>query len=391
MDDFRRVRMGMVGGGEGAFIGPVHRAAAELDGAVELVCGAFSSDPERSRRSGRTLYRLPPERCYDSWQALLATEAKLPAAERMQFLTVATPNHLHAEIARAAMAAGFHVLCDKPLATDLAEAESLQAEAGRRAALGHPVLVGVTYNYTGYPMVREARELIASGALGSIRRVQCEYLQGWLAHPLPGNKQADWRTDPGRAGAAGCFGDIGSHCENLVSFTTGLEIESLCADLSTFVPGRRLDDDGSVLLRFRGGARGTIQASQVALGEENSLSLRVYGDCGALAWSQQEPNSLLVRYADRPYEVRRTGGAGLGGAGVQAARLPAGHPEGFLEAFANVYRGFGRAVAACEAGAAEAAAAAVDYPTLADGVRGMRFIDAVVRSSTAGGRWVSLP
>jgi predicted dehydrogenase len=368
--------MGMVGGGHGALIGRVHRLAAELDGAIELVCGAFASDPERSRNAGAELYGLAMERCYPDWPTMLVREAALPAATRMQFVTIATPNHLHFPIAQAALAAGFPVVCDKPLCLDLDEAQSLTEQV----QAGSPWLA-VTYNYTGYPMIREARELVAAGAIGPVRRVVCEYLQGWLTADISGNKQADWRTDPARAGAAGCFGDIGSHCENLVSFVTGLSIQAVCADLSRFVPGRRLDDDGNVLLRFAQGARGVIMASQVAVGEENGLSLRVYGERAGLSWHQQEPNTLRITRAEGPVELRRTGGPGLSEAARAAARLPAGHPEGYLEAFANLYRD----VAARLNGATASA-----LPDVADGARGMRFLHRVVESSQAGGRWVSL-
>jgi len=385
-----RLRMGMIGGGEGAFIGPVHRAAAELDGEITLVCGAFSGDPSRARRSGMTRYGLAAERCYEDVGVMLAREAALPADERMQFVTIVTPNHLHVPFALAAIEAGFHVVCDKPLALTEGDARTL-ADAARAAGR----LVAVTYNYTGYPMVREARHLLQSGALGAIRRVQCEYLQGWLARPQEHNKQAQWRLDPVRAGAAGCFGDIGSHCENLVHFVTGLEMESVCADLSSFVPGRSLDDDGNVLVHFAGGARGVIMASQVAVGEENDLCLRVYGERGGLVWRQQEPNTLRVTWEDRPYEERRTGGPGLSAAATAATRLPAGHPEGFLEAFAVIYRNFGRDLRArlkAVGGPPDAAGQVGDheYPGVEDGVRGMRFLARVVESSARGGIWVRL-
>lgn len=374
-----RVRMGMIGGGEGAFIGPVHRMAAELDGRISLVCGAFSSDPVRSRRSGVGRYGLPAERCYGDWPEMLAAEAALPDDGRMQFVTIVTPNHLHFPAARDALLAGFDVVCDKPLCLDLDQAETLAAMAAAQDRR-----VAVTFNYTGYPMVRQARALVAAGTLGPVRRVVCEYLQGWLAADQPDNKQAHWRTDPARAGAAGCFGDIGSHCENLVSYVTGLDIAQVCADLSTFVPGRRLDDDGNVLLRFAGGARGVILASQVAAGEENGLVLRVYGERGGLCWRQQSPNSLAVLPADAPPLTYRTGGAGLAPAAQAATRLPAGHPEGYLEAFAVIYRAFADSLTGA------APASAPDYPTLADGVRGMRFLSAVVASSARGGVWTDL-
>ncbi len=368
-------RFGMVGGGEGAFIGQVHRLAAEMDGAACLVCGAFASDAERSRRSGRELYGLSDERCYPDYATMFAAEAARPTDERMQFVVIAAPNHVHVPVAEAALAAGFHVVCDKPLAMSLAQAEQL---AGTLAKCD--LEFAVTHNYTGYPMIREARALVASGALGAIRRVNCEYLQGWLASDASDNKQAAWRTDPERAGAAGCFGDIGSHAENLVSYVTGLDIVALCADLTTFVPGRELDDDGNVLLRFAGGARGVVSASQIAVGKENDLALQVYGERGGFEWKQSDANSLLVRWTDRAPEIRRTGGPGLSAAALDAARTPSGHPEGYLEAFANVYRGFYQALD----GVADA-----DFPDVEHGVRGMRFIERVVSSSAQGGVWVN--
>ncbi len=379
----QKVRMGMIGGGEGAFIGPVHRLAAELDGQIELVCGAFSSTPEKSRRSGQSVYGLRAERCYGDYQEMFKAECTLPESTRMEFVAVTTPNHVHFAAARAALAAGFHVVCDKPLTHRLDDAIEL-ARLSDTAGL----LFAVTHNYTGYPMVREARELIAAGKLGSIRRVVCEYLQGWLAgaQETEGNKQADWRTDPERAGVAGCFGDIGSHAHNLLEYVTGLRVRAVCADLSSFVAGRRLDDDGNVLLRFAGGAKGVLFASQVAVGEENGLKLRVYGERGGLEWSQMEPNSLIVRWPDRPYEVRRTGGLGQSPAAQAATRLPAGHPEGYLEAFAVLYRDFAAAVRDFKAGRAPGS----DFPTIADGVRGMQFIDSVVRSSADGGCWLEV-
>ncbi|TDJ39949.1 MAG: Gfo/Idh/MocA family oxidoreductase [Gammaproteobacteria bacterium] len=375
--------MGMVGGGEGAFIGPVHRMAAELDGEIELVCGAFASDPERSMRSGRDIYRLARERCYPDYEEMFAVEAARPPQEQMQFVVIATPNHIHYPVAKAALEAGFHVVCDKPVTHRLEEAEHL-AELVSRSGL----LFVLTHNYTGYPMVKEARNLVRSGAFGSIRRVVCEYLQGWLAEDVS-NKQADWRTDPERAGVAGCFGDIGSHGENLLEYVTDLKIVELCADLSSFVPGRQLDDDGNVLLRFGSGAKGILFASQVAVGEENGLRLRVYGERGGLEWSQTEPNSLIVRWPDRPYEVRRTGGSGLSAAALNATRLPAGHPEGYLEAFAVLYRNFASALRATLSGT-DPNPEMLDFPTIDDGVRGMRFISAVVTSSARGGQWMSL-
>ncbi|MEM8766572.1 MAG: Gfo/Idh/MocA family oxidoreductase [Pseudomonadota bacterium] len=379
----RKLRMGMVGGGEGAFIGAVHRMAAELDGEIELVCGAFSSDPERSRRSGEALYKLAPERSYENYQALFAGEAARPADDRMDFVTIVTPNHLHFDVARAALEAGFHVVCDKPLTHRLEDAHVLA-----EVAIASGRLFCLTHNYTGHPMVREARALVTSGALGAVRRVNCEYLQGWLAdaEERSGNKQAEWRTDPDRAGAAGCFGDIGSHGQNLLEYVTGEIVTEVAAELTSWVDGRALDDDGNVLLRLSGGGRGVLSASQIAVGEENNLTLRVYGERGGLSWSQQEPNTLVLRWPDRSVEIRRTGGPGTGAASVAATRLPAGHPEGYLEAFAVLYRNFAAAMRAQAAGDRVSG----DYPGIEDGVRGMRFIEAVVKSSAAGGSWISV-
>ncbi|MYE12084.1 MAG: Gfo/Idh/MocA family oxidoreductase [Gammaproteobacteria bacterium] len=378
-----RLRMGLVGGGEGSFIGPVHRMAAELDGGIELVCGAFSADAARSKRSGGALYGLPPDRCYATFEEMFRAEAELDENERMHFVTVAVPNHLHYPVARGALEAGFHVVSDKPLTFDLDEArrlEALVAETG--------LVFGLTYNYTGYPMVKEARHLVRTGAFGDIRRVIVEYIQGWLAQPMErtGNRQAEWRTDPERSGAAGCIGDIGTHGENLATYVTGLAITELCADLTTFVPGRPLDDDGNVLLRFDNGARGVLFASQVAVGEENGLRLRVYGERGGLEWSQMEPNSLLVRWPDRPAEIRRTGAPGTSAAAGAATRLPAGHPEGFLEAFAVIYRNFAASLRARLDGEAPPVDSE-DFPTIADGVRGMAFVGTVLESARRGA-WV---
>lgn len=382
-----RLRMGLVGGGKGAFIGAVHRMAAELDGRIELVCGAFSSDPSRSKRFGQELYDLPPNRSYGTFNEMVAEELRLPAEERMHFVVVATPNHLHFPVAESSLQAGFHVVSDKPVTFDLGEARTLRALAAEK-----DLLFGLTHNYTGYPMVKEARELIRTGALGSIRRVIVEYIQGWLAERLEtqGNKQAIWRTDPRFSGSAGCMGDIGTHGENLLEYVTGLEIDSLCADLTTFVPGRLLEDDGNVLLRFSNGARGALLASQIAVGEENGLKLRVYGERAGLEWAQTDPNSLVVRWPDRPFEVRRTGGPGVSEAATAATRLPAGHPEGFLEAFALLYRNFAAALEARLAGR-DPTSEELDFPTIDDGVRGMAFIDAVVDSSKRGGVWTDFP
>ena len=374
----------MVGGGRDAFIGAVHRTAAVLDHQIELVCGAFSSDPERSKASGADLY-LPPERCYGDFEEMMKAEAQRPDGEAMDFVAIVTPNHLHAPVAHAALDAGFHVMSDKPMTRTLAEAERLVT-----AVENSDRLFGLTHNYTGYPMVKEARERVRRGDLGAVRKVVVEYPQGWLAGRLEasGQKQADWRTDPARAGISCCMGDIGTHAENLAEYVTGLRIESLCADLSTFVDGRPLDDDGNVLLRFAGGARGVLYASQVSVDEENALALRVYGDSGGLEWHQEEPNTLLVKHLDRPREIVRTSGQGLSDAAQAATRLPAGHPEGFLEAFANLYTSFANGI---RAHAEDPASVELDVPTVQDGLRGMQFIQAVVESSNSDQKWWPMP
>jgi predicted dehydrogenase len=381
----RKIRMGMVGGGQGAFIGAVHRIAAAIDQQVELVCGAFSSDPERSKASGKEFF-LSEERCYADFTTMMAEEAKLPAGERMDFVAIVTPNHVHFPVAKAALEAGFHVLSDKPATFDKAEALEL-AQLVESTGLKY----GLTHNYTGYPMVKQAREMVAKGALGKIRKVVVEYPQGWLATPLEqeDQKQAAWRTDPKRSGAAGCIGDIGTHAENLAEYITGLSIKELAADLTAFVDGRLLDDDGNVLLRFDGGAKGLLHASQISVGEENALNIRIYGETGGLEWHQMEPNTLLVKHLDAPTQVYRTGGAYLSECATAHSRTPAGHPEGYLEAFANIYRNFAADIAADLSGV-PAPAYAKDYPTIQDGVRGMAFIEAVVKSSQNNAAWTAL-
>jgi len=377
----------MVGGGRGAFIGAVHRIAAALDQQVELVCGAFSSDPERSRASGADLF-LPPERCYGDFEEMMRTEAKLPAGRRMDFVAIVTPNHAHFPPAQLALRAGFHVLSDKPATLNLAEAKKLR-ELVRKTGL----LYGLTHNYTGYPVVKEARALVRAGKLGKIRKVVVEYPQGWLATRLEatGHKQAAWRCDPKRSGAGGCVGDIGTHAENLAEYVTGLQIKELAADATSFVKGRLLDDDINVLLRFEGGAKGVLHASQISVGEENNLNLRVYGEIGGLEWHQVEPNTLLLKWPDRPAEIYRAASGYLGAAAKSAARIPPGHPEGYLEAFANIYRNFANHIRAVQAGRKLTPDdPALDYPKIQDAVRGMAFIEAVVKSSAKNARWTKL-
>ena len=381
-----KLRMGMVGGGKGAFIGAVHKMAAELDGEIELVAGAFASDPERSRSSGRDLYRIDSNRCYANFEDLFREEAKLPSENRMHFATIVTPNHLHFPIATHALEAGFHVVLDKPATHNLHEAQRLKDVISQSGCV-----FALTHNYSGYPMIREAQYLFQSGAFGLTRRIQVEYIQGWLSdlEENGGNKQARWRTDPDQAGAAGCMGDIGTHAFHLVEFVTGLEVEQVCADLTTFVPGRKLDDDGNVLLRLSDGARGVLSASQVAVGVENGLTLRIYGELGGIEWSQLEPNSLTVRWKDRPLEIRRTGAPGVHQDATRATRLPAGHPEGFIEAFAVLYRNFASTVRQVEEGT-NLDKCEMDFPTIEDGIRGMAFIEAVVESSCNNASWVQV-
>ena len=381
----RKIRMGMVGGGRDAFIGAVHRMAAALDGHIELVCGAFSSDPERSRASGADFY-LPAHRVYGDFREMMAAEAKLPAGERMDFVSIVTPNNVHFPVAKAALEAGFHVMSDKPMTFDLAEARELAALVERTG-----LQFGLTHNYTGYPMVKEARHMVRSGAIGAVRKVVVEYPQGWLASLIEseGQKQASWRTDPARAGASSCMGDIGTHAENLMEYITGLEIAELCADLSTMVEGRQLEDDGNVLVRLDNGARGVLYASQISAGEENPLTIRIYGELAGLEWRQEEPNTLTVKWGDRHREVRRTGVGELSAASAAHTRLPAGHPEGFVEAFANLYRNYALALQARLAGK-QPAAEHLDFPTVHDGVRGMAFITACVASSASDQKWTKL-
>lgn len=378
----RKLRYAMVGGGRDAFIGAVHRKAIALDGQIELVAGALSSSPEKARASGRELF-LAEDRNHGDWQSLLADELKRPAGERIDFVSIVTPNHVHFPVAQAFVEAGFHVVCDKPLVHTRVQADALVAAVARQGTV-----FGVTYNYTGYPMVRQAREMVRAGQLGEIRKVVVEYNQGWLATRLEGegNKQAAWRSDPAKSGAAGAIGDIGSHAENLVATVTGLQIESLCADLSSLVPGRPLDDDGSLLLRFAGGARGVLIASQINTGLENDLRLRVSGTIGTLIWRQEQPSELTHLPHDGPKRILTRGSPWLCEAAQRASRLPSGHPEGFIEAFANVYGGVAADIRARLAGQA-ADPLAADYPRVEDGARGMRFIERTVASAASELKW----
>ncbi|MET0281784.1 MAG: Gfo/Idh/MocA family oxidoreductase [Steroidobacteraceae bacterium] len=373
-----RVRYGMVGGGEGAFIGAVHRMAARLDDGWELVCGAFSADAIKARRSGAAL-GVPAGRCYDNFTAMMAHEALLPTAQRMQCVVIVTPNHLHLPVALAAFQHGFHVLSDKPATASLSECRELAARLRHSG-----VHYGLTHAYSGYPMIREARARIARGELGAVRKILVEYTQGWLALPIErdGQKQAAWRLDPAQAGVGGCMGDIGVHAFQLAEFTTGLAVQELSAHLHSVVPGRKLDDDGTVLLRFGNGASGVLVASQICVGDENNLRLRVYGDQASLDWQQMEPNSLWLRGIDGPAQLLRTGGAGTGPEAAAAQRVPGGHPEGYIEAFANLYREFGQLLQH---------GGVTSVPGIETALRGMAFVETAVASSAAGNQWLPLP
>lgn len=375
----------MIGGGRGAFIGAVHRIAAIMDGQAVLTAGAFSADPEKSKASGEDFF-LDPSRVYGSYQEMAKAESKMPADQRLDFIVIVTPNHQHFPPAKLFLESGFNVVCDKPVTFNLAEAKKLRGVVKKTKKV-----FALTHNYTGNAMVKQARELVKSGYLGEIRKVVAEYPQGWLSTHLEasGQKQAAWRTDPKRSGAAGCIGDIGTHAENLARYITGLHIDSLCADLSTFVKGRALDDDGNILVRFKGGAKGIIHASQISVGDENNLNIRVYGTKAALEWYQEHPNELHVKYPDKPKEIWRRGNGYVGKAAASVTRIPAGHPEGYLEAFGNIYREAFRAIRAEVNG--EKIPADLDFPTIDDGVEGMVFIETVVKSSKAGAKWVKFP
>lgn len=372
----------MVGGGPGAFIGAVHRRAAALDGLAELVAGAFSSTAAKSQAQGRELH-LDPSRAYAGYEEMADREAALPEGERIDFVSIVTPTHVHYPVARAFLERGFHVVCDKPMTNTLEDAESLRALVGAR-----PVVFALTHNYSGYPMIRQARALVRDGVLGTIRKIVVEYAQDWLSAPIEaeGNKQASWRTDPAQAGISSSIADIGSHAEHLARYVTGLEPERLCADLTTFVPGRRLEDDANMLLHFSGGARGILYCSQVSTGEENHLRLRVYGTEASLDWRQETPNVLALKRQGRPEEILKRGNDYLAPSAARGARLPPGHPEGFLEAFANVYANAMRTIGARIAGE-KPDPLDLDFPTVDDGARGVHFIHTAVRSGRERG-WV---
>jgi predicted dehydrogenase len=377
----RTLRFGMVGGGPGALIGAVHNRAATVDGLATLVAGAFSSDPKKSREQGET-YRLAPDRVYDTFAEMAEREASLPESDRIDFVSIVTPNHLHFPAAKAFIERGFNVICDKPLTTTLEDAEELC-----RLVKKHDVVFAVTHPYTAYPMARQARALVQQGALGPVRKVVVEYSQGWLATPVEqtGNKQASWRTDPARAGA-GAIGDIGTHAEHMARYVTGLEMERLLADVTSFVPGRRIDDDANMLVQYKGGAKGILFCSQISAGEENRLAIRVYGTTASLEWHQEVPNFLYVRHPDAPIEVYKPGHSYAVKNAQRGTRIPAGHPEGMLEAFANVYANAMRVIAARLVGETPDPLD-LDFPTVRDGAIGVHFMHAALRSGREGG-WV---
>jgi predicted dehydrogenase len=382
-NSLKKLKMGMVGGGSEAFIGAVHRSAAVLDGGTEFAAGALSSTPEKARSSGRAL-GLAEGRNYGSWEEMLEGELSLPEQERIDFVSVVTPNFVHFPVAHAFVEAGFNVVCDKPMVVDSGQARSL-VDAVEETG----VVFAVTYNYTGYPMVKQARHMVREGHLGEVRKVIVEYSQGWLATNMEenGNKQAEWRTDPERSGVAGAVGDIGSHAENLAHTVTGLEIAEISADLNAFVPGRRLDDDASVLIRYESGARGVLICSQISTGEENNLSIRIYGSEAGLEWRQENPTELLLKPAAAPAQVLRAGNDYLCEEAKNASRLPPGHPEAFIEAFANVYAGVAEEIR-IRKGEREPGGAKKGFPTVHDGARGVHFIEKAVESARSDRRWM---
>lgn len=379
----RKLRMGMIGGGIGSFIGDVHRKASGLDGMIELVCGAFSSTAEKSKASGKELL-LPEDRCYSNFEEMILKEKELPEHKRMDFVSIVTPNHVHFAPAKFALENGFHVVCDKPMTLTIEEAKTLESLV---ASTG--LLFALTHNYPGSPMVKQAKAMVEHNDLGNIRKVQVHYLQGWMAAPVEdsGNKQASWRVDPSKSGVGGALGDIGTHAHNLVEYITGLKIKELAADLGKFGKDRVLDDDGNILLRLENGAKGTMSFSQIAVGEENNFSIRVYGEKGSLEWHQENPNQLTTRWIDRPKMIFTPNGHDLYPQALSASRIPAGHPEGYLEAFANVYKNFAIHLNALTSGKS---VEAPDYPSVSDGIRGVQFIHAAVESDQQNAAWVGL-
>jgi predicted dehydrogenase len=381
----RKLRMGMVGGSLEAFIGAVHRRAANLDGEIELVCGAFSSNPDKSKATGAALY-LDSKRVYGSFAEMIETEKNLPEEVRMDFVSIVTPNHMHFAPAKLALENGFHVIIDKPLAFNIQEAKELKKLVEKTG-----LVFALTHTYTGYPMVKHAKSIVASGVIGKIRKIYVEYPQGWLSTFVEGsgNKQASWRTDPSKSGAGGAIGDIGTHAANLAEYISGSDITEICALLNTVVKGRLLDDDSSMLLKFENGATGTLLATQIAAGDENNLNIRVYGEKGGLEWRQEEPNTLVLKWLDKPKEILRAGWGYLSDAAKANTRTPSGHPEGYLEAFANLYVNFSKAVRDYKPGK-KINYAKYDFPDVEDGVKGMAFVDTVIKSSKSNAKWTKV-
>lgn len=377
--------MGMIGGSLEAFIGAVHRKAAALDGEIELVCGAFSSDPKKSKATGKALY-LDPQRVYGSYAEMIQKEKELPEDQRMDFVSIVTPNHVHFDPTKTALENGFHVIIDKPIAFNLAEAKAIKKLVDKTG-----LVLALTHTYTGYPLVKEARDMVKTGKIGKIRKVYVEYPQGWLSTFVEGsgNKQASWRTDPSKSGAGGAIGDIGTHAANLAEYITGSNITEINALLNTVVKGRKLDDDSSMLVKFENGASGVLLATQVAAGDENNLNIRVYGEKGGLEWRQEEPNTLVVKWLDKPKEIIRAGWGYLSDSAKKNTRTPSGHPEGYLEAFANIYQAFARGVRDHKAGK-KIDPAKYDFPDAEDGVRGMAFVDTVIKSAGSNRKWTAL-
>jgi len=381
----RKLRMGMVGGGKDAFIGAIHRLAANMDGLIELCCGALSINPEVAKDSGASLF-LPEHRTYLTYDEMITKESQLPASERMDFVTIVTPNFAHFAPAMMALDHGFHVVIEKPIAFTLDEAKQLHQKVQETG-----LTLCLTHTYSGYPLVKQARAMVADNVFGKIRKVWVEYPQGWLSKlsEREGNAQAAWRTDPKKSGKAGCMGDIGTHAAHLAEYITGAQITQLCADLNAMVEGRMLDDDGNVLLQFNNGARGVLMASQVAAGEENALKIRIYGEKGGLEWAQHDPNTLLVKWLDAPTQILRAGGNygdRLSKYAIHNSRTPGGHPEGYLEAFANIYRNFALTLSAKIDGTTPTPEM-LDFPNTNDGLRGMAFIDNVVASGASDQKW----
>jgi predicted dehydrogenase len=371
----RKLRMGMVGGGTDAFIGAIHRLAALMDNQIELVCGCFSVNPEISKSSGK-LYYLPENRVYETYQEMFEKEAQLPEGERMDFVSIVTPNFVHYDPAMMALSNGFHVVIDKPMTFTLEEAFGIKEKLDETG-----LILALTHTYSGYPAVKHARHLVASGEFGKIRKIYVEYPQGWLSTKIEdtGNPQASWRTDPKRSGKSGCMGDIGTHANHLAEYVSGLKVVELCAELNIFVPNRQLDDDGAALLRYDNGARGVLMACQVAAGEENGIRIRMYGENGGLEWYQHEPNTLILKWPGKPTQLLRTGTSLDSKVAAHNTRTPGGHPEGYLEAFANIYRNFALTVMAKLDGQ-EPTPEMLDFPNVEDGIRGMQFIDSMVKA-----------